>query len=217
MTVTVCPGLVGRDLLNGLRRAGDGGRALLMDAGWPVPMTNAIAYGLASGSWGGRDVASAAEWSLLVSNFPWCDQEAFDDFRPPADLKREPRPRLPTTMAQWGTCADNAIKAFGFVYGQEYVDERLEVRRRLEHAHEENRHACPREQVWDEWEELSARWWEELAQPYRSIVAELGTDGAECGRYGSLPMPHDVPLGRARRVLLDVIVPRRERHLTRAM
>ena len=44
-TVTMCPGLLGRDLFDGLRRAGDAARVLLTQAGFLVPISNRVAYG----------------------------------------------------------------------------------------------------------------------------------------------------------------------------
>ena len=54
LQVSVCEGLVGRELYDGLRRAGDSARAWLAFAGWPVPVTNRIAYGHAAALHGSR-------------------------------------------------------------------------------------------------------------------------------------------------------------------
>ena len=47
------PALLGRELFDGLRRAGDAARTLLTQIGFPVPISNRVAYGLAAGTWGG--------------------------------------------------------------------------------------------------------------------------------------------------------------------
>ena len=48
LDVVVCEGLIGRDLYDSLKRAGDSARALLTATGWPVPISNRIAYGFAA-------------------------------------------------------------------------------------------------------------------------------------------------------------------------
>eukprot|EP00974_Lingulodinium_polyedra_P109372 10582656-Lingulodinium_polyedra.AAC.1 len=80
-------------------------------AGWPVPVTNRVAYGFAAGVHGGRSLKHVLEWSLSAADFPFCDQ-AFDDFVPPTDAKREKRPRPPQTVDQRARSADDHIKAF---------------------------------------------------------------------------------------------------------
>jgi hypothetical protein len=176
MEVSLCEGLLGRDLYDGLRRAGDGARALLTMVKWPVPINVRIAYGFASGNLGGRDIDTMPEWSLSAADFWPATQEVFDDFVPSADHKREKRPRYPQTMAQWAKCADNEIRAFALVYGSDHAAERLEVRQRLERLHEENHHEWPREEVWVLWEELTWRWWEEIWHQYRILLKEMSTD-----------------------------------------
>ena len=68
--VTVCSGLLGRDLFDGLKRAGDRARASLMAVKFPVPMSNRIAYGLAGGLFGGRNVHALQEFSFSAADFP---------------------------------------------------------------------------------------------------------------------------------------------------
>ncbi len=79
-------------------------------------------------------------------------------------------------MAQWAKCADNEVRAFALVYGDEHAAERYAVRRRLEQWNEDNHHEWPREEVWPLWEEMSWRWWEEIKHCYRILLREMGTD-----------------------------------------
>ena len=82
-TVTLCQGQLGRELYDDLKRAGDVGRSLMSQIGFPNVMTNRLAYGLAAGAWGGRDVDHAPDHALLAADFPWTSQEAFDAWVPP--------------------------------------------------------------------------------------------------------------------------------------
>ena len=73
--VAICEGLLGRDLHDGLKRAGDAARTLLTQAGFPVPISNRVAFGLAACAWGGRDADHAPDWSMTAADFPWCTEE----------------------------------------------------------------------------------------------------------------------------------------------
>lgn len=64
LKVSVCEGLLGRDLYEEMRRAGDGARALLTLAKWPVPITSRMAYGFAAAAHGGRSCDMAPECAL---------------------------------------------------------------------------------------------------------------------------------------------------------
>lgn len=227
--MSLCEGLLGRDLYEGLRRAGDGARALLTMIKWPVPINVRIAYGLAAGCQGGRNSDHLAEWSLSPADFWNSTQEEFDDFVPRSDNNREKRPRSPATMAQWARRADNMIRAFSLVYGAEHAEERLAARKRLENMHEENHHEWPREEVWSVWDELTWRWWEEIKHSYRTFLREMGTETvtkADLRFYALAPNEHgvakfrfpttwdfDTPDGYFQLVVL----PRRQRRLTRSM
>ena len=229
LTVGVCEGLLGRDLYDGLRRAGDGARALLTLSKWPVPINTRIAYGFAAAASGARDLDSAPEWTLTAADFWPVTQEAFDDFVPSSGHQREKKPKSPQTMAQWVRCADNFVRAFALVYGQEHAAERLEVRRALERMQEENHHEWPREEVWALWEELNWRWWEELKQNHRSLLRVMGTDNAtkqDLAWFALAPGSDGQPVFRMPTTwdleLPDgyfqmVVLPRKQRKLTRSM
>lgn len=121
--VKVCPGLLGKVLSDALRRAGDGGRALLDMCGFPVPMSNCLAFGIVGGAWGGRTHASAPDHCLTAADFPMCSHEVFDNDIPPHSNSREPRPRPVTTIDSWKRQTDNPIKAFALVYGMAHGSE----------------------------------------------------------------------------------------------
>lgn len=70
--VTLCEGILGRDLYDGLRLAGDAARTLLTNNGFPAPINNRVAYDLAALTWGGRDRHSVRDCALSAADFPRC-------------------------------------------------------------------------------------------------------------------------------------------------
>ena len=133
--VDLCPGLLGKDLFDGLRRVGDAARALLTQVGFPVPISNRIAYGFAAGTWGGRDPDHLPSHCLSAADFPKCTEETFDNWIPPTTTKLENRPQKPTTAASWHKHTTNQIVAWGLVMGREHQRERELARDRLELLH----------------------------------------------------------------------------------
>ena len=86
-------------------------------------MTNRLAYGLATFSWGGSDYNNLPQWSLAASDFVTCDARDFDKFVPPADTKLEARTRPPATSALWREQVINGISVFESIYGLEHGSE----------------------------------------------------------------------------------------------
>jgi len=87
--VALCASRLGRDLFDDLRRAGDVGQSPMQQIGFPVVMTNRVAYGLPAATWGGRSAEHAPEWALTAADFRWTSQEALDAWIPPHDVKRQ--------------------------------------------------------------------------------------------------------------------------------
>ena len=210
--VGLCPSLLGRDLFDGLRRAGDAARTLLTQAGFPVPINNRVAYGIAAGTWGGRDADHVKPYSLTAADFPRTTEEAFDTWYPPVDTKLEQRPPKPPTLADWRLQVTNEIRAWGLVYGEEHRRERELARDRLEQLHERDPHQYPFHWLTATWEELWWRWWEELKDILRLMQRELGTASLTkdiLSRHalvssggGALGPPVDVPARRPPLLLL---------------
>ena len=122
--VQVCEGLTGRELYDNIKRAGDCARDLMSKVNWPTPITNRMAYGITSLSWGGRTGPQALQHCLTAADFPWTSQEVFDDWIPTEGNQREIRAKYPQTVAVWKRQTDNEIKVFSLVYGAEHAAER---------------------------------------------------------------------------------------------
>ena len=173
--VGLCPALLGRELFDGLRRAGDAARGLLTQVGFPVPISNRIAYGMAAGTWGGRDADHVKPYSLTAADFPKTSEETFDNWFPPTDTKLEPRPAKPSTLSDWRRHTTNEILAWGLIYGAEHRRERELARDRLEQCHDRDPHQYPFHWLTATWEELWWRWWEELKETLRVMQVDIGT------------------------------------------
>ena len=55
LKVEVTATLLGKDQFYGLKRACEHGKDLMIQIGWPTTITNRIAYGISTLSWGGKD------------------------------------------------------------------------------------------------------------------------------------------------------------------
>eukprot|EP00969_Alexandrium_andersonii_P038824 1701762-Alexandrium_andersonii.AAC.1 len=64
----------------GLKRACDHRRQELLAVNWPAPMSNRVAHGCASLSWGGHDAKGIPSWSLSAADFPRTEPEDFEAF-----------------------------------------------------------------------------------------------------------------------------------------
>jgi len=176
LRVEVCATLTGKELFHALKRCCASSRHLLMQIRWPTLVTNRLAYGVASLSWGGPTHKTMADWSLGTSDFLTAKGEHFDGYAPPHDSKLEARPRHPVTLASWKKMAENGIKVFASVYGLEHAAERREALSKLEALHESDEHAFPLDYVFSLWEELQAAWCEQLRESRRQLQLRLGTD-----------------------------------------
>ena len=55
-------------------------------------MRDRVAYGIAAGTWGGRDERTLPPWALSAADVPRVTEGAFDSWVPPHDDKFEARP-----------------------------------------------------------------------------------------------------------------------------
>ena len=74
--------ILGRELYDGQRLAGDAARTLLTKNGFPVPINNRVAYGLVALAWGGSRSHSVREYALSAANFLRYSEETFDRWSP---------------------------------------------------------------------------------------------------------------------------------------
>jgi len=81
--VAICPDDVGRQFAKELMRVAEHSSALFKHHRWPTLINWRIAYGLATGSWGGKSVGTMSSWALGVGDWVTCPEELFDDYTPP--------------------------------------------------------------------------------------------------------------------------------------
>ena len=100
LTVTLCPGVLGKDSFHVLRSHRSDSRPLFRQTKFPANITSAIVYGSSAFLRGGRDPAHPSGRCLSRANFLRTTESDMDSYIPPKDFKLESRPRLASTMAQ---------------------------------------------------------------------------------------------------------------------
>eukprot|EP00959_Pyramimonas_sp_CCMP1952_P135513 2835256-Pyramimonas_sp.AAC.1 len=105
--VAICPDDLGRALVKALLRMAEHSSALFKHHRWPTLINYRIAFGIASGSWGGKSVETLAAHALSVADWVTCPEELFDDYVPTTEYKIEPRPKQPVNMLKWARQARN--------------------------------------------------------------------------------------------------------------
>jgi hypothetical protein len=129
-----------------------------------------MAYGMASLSFGGQTVKSMPHWALSAGDFELTDEEGFDKFTPTADNKLEPRPR---DLTLWFRAAIRQCWAFACIFGEEHYPALEAAASQLLEMGEKHSYAWPAQRVYDTWEELWARFMEELRQLDRKLLREM--------------------------------------------
>ena len=76
-------------MVNALLRMAEHSAALFKHHRWPTLINYRIAYGLATGSWGGKTVEAMHAHCLGVADWVTCAEELFDDYVPPSEPKIE--------------------------------------------------------------------------------------------------------------------------------
>ena len=79
LTVEVCPDLTDKELYHGLKRAYGNMLHALLALGWPVPVTNRLAFGLAGLTIGGRN-DDLPNWTLTPADFLHTKREQLEAF-----------------------------------------------------------------------------------------------------------------------------------------
>eukprot|EP00959_Pyramimonas_sp_CCMP1952_P194925 4076256-Pyramimonas_sp.AAC.1 len=69
-TVTLCPGLLGKDAFHASRSVGQNSRPLFRSITFPTNITNSIAHVFAAFQHGGRDHLRLPDYCLGRANFP---------------------------------------------------------------------------------------------------------------------------------------------------
>ena len=226
--VSLCAGQLGRELYEDLRKAGNIGRTLMQQIGFPEVMSNRLAYGLASACWGGRDADHGEDHALMARDFPKVSEEGFDAWIAPMDHKREKRFGAITSASVWRNMTDNQIKVFGLTYGREHTSERTKCRNEMYAWHEAKPHIYPFKWLANTWEELWFQWWEELKLVLRDLTREMQTESpsiADIRFYALAPnasgttrlqMPNTFQLDDPDGYYMFVVAPREARRVERS-
>ncbi|CAE7435441.1 unnamed protein product [Symbiodinium sp. CCMP2592] len=148
LSVTLCPGVVGKELFHALRIAGTQARPQLRKIEFPCNIQNRHSYGFAALQMGGKTLSTLPEYCLSAGDFPLISEEDFDNYGGSPDLKLERKGRYPNTLTSWFRAALRQSWAF---------------------AWEQHGYAWPASAVYGAWEELWARFCEEARELDRRI------------------------------------------------
>ena len=221
--VTLCQHSLGRDLYDDLQTAGETDRDMLSTLGFPAVITNRLRYAIAAGLWGGRTVDSASTLSLLTQEFPLVDEETADAHLPAHDHRIATRTGGLLTLDDWVQNSSRAIKVFALVYGRDHAGERTHARDSLARLRENQPHVYTLAWLYNVWEELNWRWWEELKLTLKALLQEMGNGSPsreDLRFYALAPGPDGLPrlrmpttfqLGESGAYYLTTIAPRMRR------
>ncbi|CAK9112089.1 Uncharacterized protein SCF082_LOCUS51984, partial [Durusdinium trenchii] len=120
LSVTLCPGVVGKELFHALRIAGTQARPQLRRIEFPCNIQNRHSYGFAAVQIGGKSPNTIPEYCLSAGDFPLTSEEDFDNYGGTPDLKLEKKGRYPNTLTSWFRAALRQSWAFACLFGEEY-------------------------------------------------------------------------------------------------
>ena len=173
LTVSVGSATVGKELYYSLKATATQGRPQLRAIQFPVNIGNRVAFGLASMSIGGRDLKSIPDYCLAASDFPLTTEEDFDSYGGTTDAKMEKRAKAPSTLSHWYRNALRQSWAIACVYGAEHYACWEEAAGFLLRLGEDHGYAWPPHAIFGVWEELWARFTEEMSELDRTLRREM--------------------------------------------
>ena len=194
--VALCPAAVGKELFHALKTAGAQARPQLRALKFPATLSNRHCYGIAALQIGGKDLKQVPDYALSAADFPLVTEEEFDAFASPPDHKLEKRPRAPVTLSAWFRCALREAWALACAYGEEHYPEWEEAASYLLRLGEEQSFAWSAATVMGLWEELWARYAEELRELDRRLRREMREESPTFERirfYATAPGPDGNP------------------------
>ena len=169
LDIPLAAGVVGKELFHSLRAAATQARPKLRQLRFPVNLTNRLCYALASASFGAKDVKALPHYCGSAADFPQTEEADFDAYTSPPDLKLEARPRGPTTISTWLRNALRQAWGLACVYGQQHYAVWEAAALHLTKLGEEHSYAWPAHVIFDVWEELWSRFFEELREVDREL------------------------------------------------
>eukprot|EP00438_Fugacium_kawagutii_P001653 Skav236324 [mRNA] locus=scaffold97:181652:191974:+ [translate_table: standard] len=169
LTVPLGKATVGKELYHSLRATSTQGRPQLRMMQFPVNINNRVAYGLASLSLGGKDIKALPDYCLSAADFPLTSEEEFDNWSGCSDVKLEKRPKPPMTLNAWYRNALREAWGISCVYGTEHYSSFEQAASYLLKLGEEHSYMWPAHAIFSVWEELWARYVEELKDLDREL------------------------------------------------
>ena len=173
LTVSVGVATVGKELYYALKSTATQCRPQLRAIQFPVNIGNRLAFGLASMSIGGRDIRTLADYCVAASDFPLTTEEDFDSYGGASDSKMEKRLKAPSTLSHWYRNALRQAWAIACVYGAEHYACWEEAAGFLLKLGEDHGYAWPPHAIFSVWEELWARFTEEMKELDRNLRREM--------------------------------------------
>ncbi|OLP85660.1 hypothetical protein AK812_SmicGene33323 [Symbiodinium microadriaticum] len=173
LRVTLCPGVVGKELYHALRIAGTQARPQLRRIEFLCNIQNRHSYGFAALQLGGKSLATIPDYCLSAGDFPLTSEEDFDNFGGSPDLKLEKKGRYPNTLTSWFRAALREAWAFSCVFGEEYYAPLEKAASHLLRLGEQHGYSWTATAVYSAWEELWARFCEEARELDRRVRREM--------------------------------------------
>ncbi|CAE7226211.1 TRPT1 [Symbiodinium sp. CCMP2592] len=221
LSVTLCPGVVGKELFHALRIAGTQARPQLRKIEFPCNIQNRHSYGFAALQLGGKTLNTLPEYCLSAGDFPLTSEEDFDNYGGSPDLKLERKGRYPNTLTSWFRAALRQSWAFSCLFGEEYYPVLEKAASHLLRLGEQHGYAWPASAVYGAWEELWARFCEEARELDRRIRRAMQDESELLGdkTYNGQPwlqLPGTFRLDDDTQYFCTDMLPRMQRQLSRA-
>ena len=172
--VALCPGVVGKNLAQGLKSLNDSLRPLYVNFHIPTGFTNRLCLGAAAFQWGGRDKED--DHVLGEQDFPTWTPYDLDNYSGGSGWALETRHRPSTHIETWRVQARNMAQQFAAIYGSELLDERWDAIEELRQMHVEQPHKFPLSFIRHAWGTLNHRWCQEIRELTNVLRLHAGAE-----------------------------------------
>jgi hypothetical protein len=164
---------LGRDLFHFLRNTGAHARPEMRRIKFPVNLYNRVCFGLASLNVGAKTVAGLPDYCLGARDFPLTSEASFDSYVQTANLNLEKPIKGTMTLNNWFRCAIRQCWALSCVYGEQHLPQWEKAASKLLDLAETDQHQWPPVVIMDLWEELWARYIQELRDLDIRLVRDM--------------------------------------------
>ena len=191
--VSLCPGVVGKQLATGLKSLNDRLRPLYESIGLPNGFTNRVCLGAANFAWGGR--TGDSDHVLSEQDFTSWTPHQFDSYIPPADWTLETKSRQSGHIETWKVNAQNMSKQFSSLYGTEHLQERLQAIEDMRALHVREPHKYTLPFIRNAWGTLNHRWIQELKESTNVLRLHAGVERPTFDQLKAVGMTVDPSTG----------------------